>query len=194
MQVYVLIAHQREDSFCHGITDTAIETLKAAGHTVVYHDLYKEGFEPILEDGEIPPDVELPPEIEQHVEEILASDGVIVVHPNWWASPPAILKGWLDRVLRVKRMYQFGPNGVEGLLGDKTAVVLTTSNTPREVELKVYGDPLENFWKKCVWGFCGVKEENFERRNFESVVMSTPEERAGWLDDVREIVGRRFPS
>ena len=194
MKILVVIGHQRQGSFNHAILATALEELSAVGHEVVTHDLYAEGFDSLLPDEEIAPDAELPEIIAQHVAELDAADGVIVIHPNWWAQPPAILKGWLDRVLRVQHGYKFGPNGVEGLYGDKTAVVLTTSNTPREAELELYGDPLEILWKKCVFGFCGVPEENFERRNFESVIMSTPEERAGWLDTVREIVHRRFPA
>ena len=63
------------------------------------------------------------------------ADGLIVVHPNWWSQPPAILKGWMDRVLRQGVAYEFGEGGaVIGLLEGKTALVLTTSNTPREPE------------------------------------------------------------
>ena len=42
MNVYVLIGHQHPNSFCHAIAAAAIEELKAAGHEVVYHDLYAE--------------------------------------------------------------------------------------------------------------------------------------------------------
>ena len=121
-----------------------------------------------------------------------AADGYVIVHPNWWAMPPAILKGWLDRVLRQGVGYQFGPGGVEPLLGGRRAVVLTTSNTPRDDELRLFGDPLENLWKACVFNFCGV--EDFFRRNFEPVIMSTPEQRRRWLDEVRSIVRQRFPN
>ena len=117
MKIFVLIGHQRVGSFCHAIAATAIEELKAAGHEVIYHDLYAEKFDPILYEEEIPRDAELPPVIKQHCEEVAAADGYIVVHPNWWAMPPAILKGWLDRVFRQGVDYQFGPDGVEGLLG-----------------------------------------------------------------------------
>jgi NAD(P)H dehydrogenase (quinone) len=191
MKVLVILGHQQPGSFCHAITNTAIEQLRAAGHEVIFHDLYQERFDPILPAVEVPKTAELPPVIRQHCDEVLSVDGYIVVHPNWWASPPAILKGWLDRVLRQGLTYAFGPNGVIGLLEGKRALVLTTSNTPREDELRLYGDPLENFWKTCVFGFCGVK--NFKRRNFESIVMSTPEQRTGWLADVKTLVAQQFP-
>ena len=192
MKIFVLIGHQRVGSFCHAIAAAAVEELKAAGHEVIYHDLYVEKFDPLLNEEEIPRAAELPPVIAQHCAEIAAADGYIIVHPNWWAMPPAILKGWLDRVFRQGVTYQFGPAGVEGLLTGRKAVVFTTSNTPRDDELRLFGDPLENLWKTCIFGFCGL--EDFQRRNFESMIMSTPEQRAGWLAEVREIVRKNFIS
>ena len=119
MNIFVLIGHQQPGSFCHAIAATAVEELKAAGHEVVYHDLYAEQFDPILPHEEIPKDAALDPVVEQHCREVAAADGYIVVHPNWWAMPPAILKGWLDRVLRQGVAYQFGPGGVEPLLAGR---------------------------------------------------------------------------
>jgi putative NADPH-quinone reductase len=190
MNIYVIIGHQRQGSFCHAIVSAAVEELKAAGHEVVYHDLYAEKFDPILPDEEIPRDAELDPVVEQHCRELSAADGYVVVHPNWWSTPPAMLKGWIDRVWRQGVVYRFTPDGVEQLLRGKRAVVFTTSNTPRDDELRLYGDPLENFWKACVFGLCGV--DDFHRRNFESIIMSTPEQRKGWLDEVRQIIRQRF--
>jgi NAD(P)H dehydrogenase (quinone) len=188
MKILVIIGHQRLGSFCHAIAAAAVEELKAAGHTIIYHDLYAERFDPILYDEEITKQVELDPVVKQHCDELLAADGYVVVHPNWWAMPPAILKGWLDRVLRQGVAYEFTAQGVNGLLKGRKAVVFTTSNTPREDELKLFGDPLENLWKTCVFNFCGVTD--FYRRNFESIIMSTPEQRANWLNEVRQIIRR----
>ncbi|MFZ5828517.1 MAG: NAD(P)H-dependent oxidoreductase [Planctomycetota bacterium] len=190
MNILVVIGHQRSGSFCHAIAATAIDELQSLGHQVVYHDLYEEGFDPILPHQEIPRDAPLDETISRHVAELKAADGYIVVHPNWWAMPPAALKGWVDRVFRQGQAYTFGPQGVVGLLKGKRAVVFTTSNTPRDVELSVFGDPLENLWRTCIFGFCGV--EDFARRNFEPMVLSTPEQRAEWLDEVRKLVRARF--
>ena len=116
MKVLVVIGHQREGSFCHAIAEAARAELQAAGHDVIYHDLYAEHFDPILPDEEIPKGAVPAPLIEQHNVEVRAADGYIVVHPNWWAMPPAILKGWIDRVFRQGVTYEFGPNGVVGHL------------------------------------------------------------------------------
>lgn len=192
MKVLAILGHQQPGSFCHSIVETALAELHAAGHETVVHDLYQEAFDPVLPAGEIPKTAELPPLIRRHCDEVTAADGYLIVHPNWWGQPPAILKGWLDRVFRQGVAYQFGPHGVVELLAGKRALVITTSNTPRADELRLYGDPLENLWKNCVFGMCGVK--NFLRRNFESIVMSKPEERAAWLLEVRQLVAERFGS
>jgi putative NADPH-quinone reductase len=192
MKVFVIIGHQNKGSFCHAIAQTAIDTLKMTGHEVIYHDLYEENFDPILPQAEIPKDAPLDRVVQQHIDEVGQADGYVVVHPNWWGQPPAILKGWVDRVLRQGSAYEFGPDGVKGLLSGRAALVLTTSNTPRDAELELYGDPLENLWKNCIFGLCGVQD--FQRRNFESVVMSTLPEREQWLAEVRELVERRFPA
>lgn len=195
MKVLVVIGHQnpKHDSFCHALADAAIETLRADGHEVICHDLYAESFDAILPHGEVLKGGELDPVVRRHCDELLAADGIVVVHPNWWAQVPAILKGWIDRVFRQGLVYGFGPGGtIIGNLAGKTALVLSTSNTPREAELQLYGDPLENWWRTCVFGFCGVT--NFRRRNFESIVMSNPEQRQGWLQEAHKIVREMFPS
>jgi len=192
MNVFVVLGHQNSGSFNHAIADTVVDELRQLGHEVVFHDLYAEQFDPILPHEEISPGAELPPVVKQHCDEVLAADGYVVIHPNWWAMPPAILKGWIDRVIRQGTMYAFGPTGVIGKLEGRRALVLTTSNTPRDDELRLYGDPLENLWKACVFGFIGVTD--FNRRNFESIVMSTPEQRKEWLDETRRLVREQFPA
>ncbi len=193
MKVLVILAHQHPGSFNHAIAAAAIETLTSAGHDVVSHDLYEERFDPILPHGEIAPEVRPHPVVWQHCREVQEAGGYVVVHPNWWGQPPAVLKGWIDRVLRQGVAYEFGPGGgVVQHLADKRALVFTTSNTPRDLELSLFGDPLENLWKNCVFGFCGVPAERFLRRNFEPIVVSTPEQRAQWLAEVRQTVARFF--
>ncbi len=192
MKITVIIAHPNTDkSFNHAIALTAAETLKEIGHDVTILDLYKENFDPVLTLNEEKLDVsELPEQIRNMMRTVQESDGLIFVHPNWWGTPPAILKGFLDRVFRVGFAYKFSPDGVLALFKDKTAQIFTTSNTPRDVEISVYGDPLENFWKTVVFGLCGCR--SFERRNFESIIMSSPEDRQKWLAEVAETIKRRF--
>jgi putative NADPH-quinone reductase len=131
-----------------------------------------------------------------HCREIAATDGIIIVHPNWWGQPPAILKGWIDRVIRPGVAYRFdegdqGEGVPIGLLRASAALVFNTANTLPEREKAVFGDPLETIWKNCIFGLCGVA--NFYRETFSVVVTSTEEQRQEWLKRVKEVVGRYFP-
>jgi NAD(P)H dehydrogenase (quinone) len=197
MKLSLILAHPSPGSFNHAIAETARRTLFRNGHTVFFHDLYAEGFDPILPAHEIPKGAALPPEVARHCAEIAAADGIVVVHPNWWGQPPAILKGWIDRVIRPGVAYEFldGDNGEGvpvGLLQARTAVVFNTSNTPHARELSAFGDPLDTLWRRCIFELCGVRE--FDRRMFGVIVTSTPEQRAAWLEEVTETVDRCFPA
>jgi NAD(P)H dehydrogenase (quinone) len=197
MKISVILAHPRKGSFNHAIADMAAATLHEAGHTVTVHDLYAEKFDPLLLFGEISRDAALPPLVKEHCREIAAADGIVIVHPNWWGMPPAIMKGWIDRVLRPGTAYRFyetdsGEGIPIGLLKAKGAVVFNTSNTPVSREQEVFGDPLERIWKDCIVSFCGVPV--CYRRMFGVVVTSTEEQRKVWLDEVREMVKGAFPA
>lgn len=196
LNIIVILAHPNNQSFNHAITKTAVTQLEKNGHSVICHDLYAEQFDPLLLFDEIPYDSQLSPQIAKHCEEISAANGIIIVHPNWWGQPPAILKGWVDRIMRVGVAYKFleGDKGEGiplGLLNAKTAVVFNTSNTPRKRELEVFGDPLQLLWKNCIFDLCGVP--NFYREMFTVVVTSTLEERRAWLSKVEQVIDQYFP-
>lgn len=196
MKILVVLGHPDRDSFNHAIAGTVVDTLKDIGHDVVFHDLYAEKFDPLLPTNEIQKNTDLPPIIEQYCAEISAAEGIIIVHPNWWGQPPAALKGWIDRVIRPGVAYVFnerdsGEGVPQGLLRAKAVLVFTTSNTPLQRELTVFGDPLETLWKSCIFGLCGVS--NFYRRNFSVVVTSTEEQRQTWLTEVAEVTRSYFP-
>jgi putative NADPH-quinone reductase len=197
MKILLVLAHPDQTSFNHAIALTAAATLEAEGHDVIFHDLYQERFDPILADAEIPKDAFLPPEVAAHCHEIAEANGIIVVHPNWWGQPPAILKGWADRVIRPGIAYEFlegdqGEGIPRGLLKAGNAVVFNTSNTPTEREEKVFGDPLERLWKDCIFQFCGVPR--FYRKMFNIMVTSSKEQRKQWLNEVERTVADIFPA
>ncbi len=192
----VVLAHPNPQSFNHAIAQAAVDQLRQNGHRPILHDLYAEGFDPLLPTEEIPADGLLPAPVQTHCDEIASADGIILVHPNWWGQPPAILKGWVDRVFRPDVAYRFlegdkGEGVPIGLLRAKAALVFNTSNTFHEREARVFGDPLENLWKTCVFEFCGV--DVFHREMFTPIVVSTLEQRCEWLERVRRTVDAYFP-
>ncbi len=196
MRISVILAHPNKQSFNHAIATAVIEALHQNGHDVYFHDLYEEHFDPILPSDEIPKDGPLPPEIEKHCRELSAAEGIIIIHPNWWGQPPAILTGWIDRVIRPGIAYEFlegdkGEGVPRGLLKAKSAVVFNTSNTETKREKELFRDPLESIWKDCIFELCGVT--NFYRKMFNVIVISSENQRQEWLKDVRQTIDKYYP-
>ena len=197
MNILIVVAHPNPGSFNHSLAAAAADTARTCGHTVVMRDLCAERFDPVMPAAEFAKDAPLPPDIARHCADLRAADGIVILHPNWWGQPPAILTGWIDRVVRPGVAYEFRMNdqgeGVPvGLLKLRAALVLNTANTPADREVAVFGDPLELIWRKCVFGLCGVT--NVRRQTFSVVIVSTPAQRAAWLDDTRTAMRELFPA
>jgi putative NADPH-quinone reductase len=185
----LVVANPSPRSFSHAMADAARSAL--TGWTVAFHDLYAERFDPVQPAGEDRTSSDAL--VEAHCRELQGADLIAVFHPNWWGQPPAILKGWIDRVFRPGVAYDYPPGaGAEapliGLLKARAALVFNTSNTPPARERDVFGDPLEGLWKRCIFGACGVG--TVERRMYGPIATSTPAQRAGWLREVRHLVER----
>jgi len=197
VKILVILAHPDKSSFNHAIAGTVVRALEENRHEVIYHDLYTERFSSTLTTAEIFKNFAVPRPIGKYCAELAAAEGIIIVHPNWWGQPPAILKGYIDRVFRPGVAYEFaeGDDGEGipiGLLKARAALVFNTSNTGLEREEEVFGDPLQSIWKRSVFDLCGVK--TFYRRTFGVIVTSTLEDRRSWLDEVDAVVSSYFPA
>lgn len=196
MQISLILGHPPAQSLNHAIAQAAADCLQQNGHTVICHDLYAEAFDPVLPAQEAATWQSDDPLIEQHCAEIAVADGIIIVHPNWWGQPPALLKGWVDRVLRPGVAYDWGTGdrgeGIPiGLLRARAALVFTTANTPPEREHATFGNPLDLLWRDCIFGLCGV--QTYARKVYSVVATSTAAERAAWLTDVQTTATTSFP-
>lgn len=191
MKALVVLGHQKpEGSFCAALAELTVETLRKAGYDVIFKNLYAEHFDPVLTQEELAAKPEnLPRAVLEDIQQVMDSDFYVVIHPNWWGMPPAILKGWIDRVLRQGFCYAFTADGPVRKLEGRKAVVFTTANTPPEIEININGDPLENLWKNIVFKTVGV--DDCTRINFASVIMSTPEQRAEWLEEAKNLLEKK---
>jgi len=192
MNVLIILGHPNSGSFNHALAETCKIKLNQNGHSVLFHDLYKEQFNAVL--GAINPSNEN--SIAIHSSDLVNSDGIIVIHPNWWGQPPAIVKGWLDRIFLPEVAYTLENDANEkyiskGLLKAQVAIVLNTSNTTDELEEELFKDPLETIWKNRVFKFCGVS--NFKRINFRVVKDSDFNQRTIWLSEIRQLIDNYFP-
>ncbi|MFD5887913.1 NAD(P)H-dependent oxidoreductase [Streptomyces sp. NPDC060334] len=189
MRTGVYLAHPRPGSFNHAVFGAVVEELRGRGADVVAHDLCAEGFDPSLtaretgtvEDASPAHD----PQVASHRAEVADLDALVFIHPNWWGMPPAVLTGWVQRVLAPGVAYKLGAAEGEpaGLLKATRALVLNTSDTPADREEREFGDPLHNVWAACVLPYVGIRE--VRRIVFRTVTDSSGEERAAWLEEAR---------
>lgn len=102
MRALVIHCHPNPGSFAAAVRDTVLERLAAAGAEVRVADLYARGFSPVLTDAEWTGYLDSPANrapVAQDVADLQWCDTLIFVYPTWWYGLPAMLKGWLDRVL-----------------------------------------------------------------------------------------------
>jgi NAD(P)H dehydrogenase (quinone) len=188
MNILIVLAHPRKDSLNGALAYHLAEFLEEK-HNVVLQDLYRNNFDPLLKENELLDVNFFSEDIHPYCDALIAADCLIIIHPNWWGAPPAMMKGWIDRVIRLNVGYGFNDKG-EGepfpLLKLKHFFVFNTSNTPDEREQEIFHDPLENIWKNCIADFLGTP--HFERRMFNVVVTSTEEERTNWLSSSMKLV------
>lgn len=195
MRILIVLGHPQAGSLNHAIAHAVRDDMQECGHEVVFHDLYAEGFDPLLFADEIPEDGDIPEVIQTHCRDLCSADGIVIVHPNWWGQPPAIMKGWIDRVFRPGLAYRFeeGDSGEGvpiGMLRAKAAVVLNTSNTKEAREQAVFGDPLDAIWRRCIFSLCGV--HTFYRKMFTVVVTSTLRQRSEWIEEAKALCRNAF--
>jgi len=190
VRILLILCHPEEGSFNHAVAARARETLTAAGHEVFFHDLYREGFDPVLPGPEFRRGVSFDDQVVRHTQELGSSGGLVFVHPEWWGQPPALLKGWVDRVLRPGVAYELaGEEFVEQapvpLLGDKAALVFATRDAAARSGL------LERLWMEGVFAFCGIR--NAACHVLHGVRHLGPAERNAWLAQVGRNLLAFFP-
>jgi len=101
--VAVVVAHPSAHSYCHALAGRAVAGLRAGGHDVEVLDLYGEHFTVAMTTqereayhGDTPI---LDPLVARHADIVKRADALVFVYPTWWSGLPAILKGWLERVM-----------------------------------------------------------------------------------------------
>ncbi|MEO6606612.1 MAG: NAD(P)H-dependent oxidoreductase [Aeromicrobium sp.] len=201
--VTLLLAHPRAGSYCHAIAGRISDALVDLGHEVRAHDLYGELFDPLVPAYEAQTTgttvetavaQEEDPLIALHREELRRADALVAVHPNWWGMPPAILTGWIDRIIVPGVAYRLADatGHPEPLAPVKELFVINTSDTTDERERDLYGDPLAAIWGRCVAPYLGGPRVT--RKVLRPVTDAAPAQRAAWLDEVESLVAETFGS
>lgn len=185
MNVLLVMGHPRRDSLCAALAAAYLDGAHRAGatvHTLILADL---DFDPHVR-VDSPENQKLEPDLERAARLLEWAEHLVFVYPTWWGTMPALLKGFLDRLVRPGTAFHYyGPRAIdcEGLWTGKSAQLITTMDTPPPIYRWLYKGPGMHAMRNATLGFCGVKPVH--ALAFGSVRTSTPHQREAWLEKAR---------
>lgn len=189
MRVLLVSCHPRRDSFTAHLADRALVGLRRAGHDVTHLDLYGVGFRAAMSaeeraayHGEQPVS---DPMVAEHIEVVTSVDAMVFVYPTWWAGLPAMLKGWLERVMVPGVGFRFDEKSGTArpnLTNVKRVVGVSTYGSPRWY-VALVNDNGRRTLMRALRLSCGFPTRG-GWHGFYAIDSSTEEERAAFADRV----------
>lgn len=195
MRAFVIHCHPDPASFTAAVRDTVLDRLAAHGAEVRVADLYARGFQPVLSPEEWRGYLDAPANcaaVARDVDDLRWCDTLIFVYPTWWYGLPAMLKGWLDRVL-VPEVAFLMPDGANrtirpGLRHIERLGVFTTCGASRWLTWFV-GAPGKRTLTRGIGILCAARRRTVFAAHY-LMDSSTPESRAAHLARVAARVDR----
>lgn len=181
MKVLVIYAHPNKESFNGAVLDNIQHGLESGKHEYKILDLYAEEFDPVLKfsNHEERKNLHNDSATKKYRDLVTEAEHVIFIYPVWWYGPPAILKGFIDRVFVTGFAYTNVGRIPKGLLTNKTAWVITTTGSPKWYTglFRLNADWF--IMKRAVLKFVGFKK--VKRMAFGNITSAKLSKRKKWL-------------
>jgi NAD(P)H dehydrogenase (quinone) len=159
MKHALIIAHPRAESFTMAMAEAYAAALRARGHQPLLRDLYRMDFDPRLAADELPGPGLPAPRADVAAERALLGDvgSFAFFYPVWFNAPPAIIKGYIDRVFGMGFGYGMGEGGNAPLLGGRSLISFSSSGAPKSwmVESGAW-DAMRKLFDEHVAAVCGL--------------------------------------
>jgi putative NADPH-quinone reductase len=163
MLVAVVVAHPTAGSYCQHLAARAVAGLRAAGHEVEVLDLYADGFRVAMSAAEREAyhgDAPIcDPLVARYADIVQRAGALVFVYPTWWSTLPAILKGWLERVMVPGVSFRFDERTgkVKPALGNvRTIVGISTYGSPRNY-VRLMNDNGRRILTRALRVSCGLR-------------------------------------
>ncbi|MBU3137860.1 NAD(P)H-dependent oxidoreductase [Clostridium gasigenes] len=186
MKTTIILAHPWHGSFNKAIMDTTVEQFKKMKKEYQIIDLNKENFDPVLREeelslyskGEFKDDL-----VKKYQVMLKNSDELVFIFPIWWFDLPAILKGFIDKVMLKNYAYIEGKYGLKGLLTNiKVTTVITTSEVPTWYLKYLVGNPIKRSFIQGTLKGIGIK--NVKWLNSSYTTSGTDKRKKSFLNKV----------
>ena len=187
-KILIINGHPDKASFCFALAESYKKGADTNGNECQLVHLIDLKFNPILTHGYRVVS-ELEPDLLKIQQDILQPDHLVFVYPNWWATFPALLKGFFDRVFIPNFAFKYHDKGLfwDKLLKGKTARLIVTMDTPKWYYWLINRSAGHNAIKIGVLEFCGIKPVTISV--FTPVKSSDELKRKKWLNEI-ELLGK----
>lgn len=189
-KILIINGHPDKESYCHALAEAYKKGVLATGAELKEITVADLKFNPNLQFG-YRKRTELEPDLLDAWEKIKWADHLVWVYPVWWASLPAILKGFIDRLFLPGFAFQKRENSLlsDGLLKGKTARIISTLDQPVWFYWLVNHRP--SYWamKRNTLHFCGIRK--IRATTIGPIRLSKEASRAKWISKV-EILGKQL--
>ena len=194
MFVQVVHCHPLAESFSQALFYAVVETLHSRGHEVVATNLYSAGFDPVMTPTErrsyFAPAAYDDAAVRTHVDLLRRAEGLIYCFPQWWFSPPAVMKGYFDRVWGpgIAFEHDLARGRIRPLLTHvRLFGVVTSYGAPWWTARVLAGDPGRKMMMRALRPMCGPGVRSFYLAHY-GMDRSTPRSREMFLRRVRATV------
>jgi len=186
-KILLINAHPlKEDSFCAALAQSYMAGAQNSGASCKLINLIDLKFDPILRYA-YNKRMEMEPDLIQIQQDIKEADHLVLIYPNWWATYPALLKGFFDRAFVPDFAFKYRENSPlwDKLLKGKSARMIVTMDTPSWFYSLVYKNTGHNAVKVGVLQFSGFKPVKIS--SFAPIKGSTEAKRKNWLAEVEKL-------
>jgi len=186
----IVYAHPYEKSFNHAILEALTKTLENKKYTYEIIDLYADKFNPAYDAVELSlffAGKTADPLVTKYQEMIKKADHLVFVFPVWWNDLPAIVKGFIDKVMKKDFAYIFTANGLEGTLTFiKKAYIFTTASSTQWFIESFAGDAIKKTFMQATLKQIGIVDSEWRHISF--MEADTLEKREKFLTEIAEVI------
>lgn len=196
MHTLIVYCHPYPQSFGHAQLEAICRKLERENHDYKVIDLYEDGFNPVLSREELKVYFKgevVDPMVKRYQEMLLSAEHLVMIFPIWWSDIPAMLKGWIDKVMLVGSTWYLNDEGrlIGKLSNIKDLAVYTTSAGPTIDTIEECGDAIRaclidgTMWQLNIGGCIEAGKKDLQDvavwHNFGMVGLGKQEDREAYL-------------
>lgn len=185
-KILIINGHPDKESFNYGLSETYIKGAKRSSATIKEINIRELNFNPNLQFG-YRKRTELEPDLLEAQDKLKWADHLVWIYPVWWGSVPAIMKGFLDRILLPGFAFNKRKDSLwwDKCFKGKTARIICTLDQPSWYYRLIYKSPSHFAMKNGTLNFIGIKKVKIT--TIGPIRLSKDKFRQKWLQKIEKL-------